>query len=92
MYFLSNMNIKNEIFIIGKNNFGINSLNNIFKEWIILKKIKYKKKCTLYYGRIQKKPIFILKKLYFYIQNPLTGLKNRPKPKTAQKKLTKTEN
>ncbi|QCI27226.1 methyltransferase domain-containing protein [Buchnera aphidicola (Therioaphis trifolii)] len=62
MYFLSNMNIKNEIFIIGKNNFGINSLNNIFKEWIILKKIKYKKKCTLYYGRIQKKPIFILKK------------------------------
>lgn len=60
-YICAQINKKKEIFIVGKNKFGINSICNLFKHWIHFKKISYKKKCALYYGKIRKIPQFSLK-------------------------------
>ncbi|XAJ75197.1 methyltransferase [Buchnera aphidicola (Takecallis taiwana)] len=64
IYICSKLSTKKEIFVVGKNKFGINSIQNIFKAWIQFKKIIYKKKCALYHGTIKKIPNFDLKKYF----------------------------
>ncbi|CAL4042844.1 Ribosomal RNA small subunit methyltransferase C [Buchnera aphidicola (Phyllaphis fagi)] len=61
-YLISILPLCSQIFIIGKNNIGINSINNIFKSFIQINKIDYKKKCSLYYGKIIRKTNFIFQK------------------------------
>ncbi|WP_367676961.1 16S rRNA (guanine(1207)-N(2))-methyltransferase RsmC [Buchnera aphidicola] len=60
-YICAQLTQNKEIFIVGKNKFGINSICNLFKNWIYFKKISYKKKCALYYGKIKEIPKFSLK-------------------------------
>ncbi|QCI19385.1 methyltransferase [Buchnera aphidicola] len=68
-YLFSIFSISTEVFIIGKNRSGVKSAENMLEEWINLKKIQGKDRCTLFYGKIKKKYIFILNnfiKSYFW--------------------------
>ncbi|CAL4321600.1 16S rRNA (guanine(1207)-N(2))-methyltransferase RsmC [Buchnera aphidicola] len=64
-YLLSILDTNSEIFVVGKNKLGINSIKKMFHNIIEWVKIDYQKKCSLYYGKIKKKIIFQLKK-YFH--------------------------
>ncbi|CAL4322026.1 Ribosomal RNA small subunit methyltransferase C [Buchnera aphidicola (Thelaxes suberi)] len=64
MYLLSNLSINTQIFLIGKNTSGINTSINIFNKWMTLKKIKFMRKCSLFYGKNFKKYEFHLHNFY----------------------------
>ncbi|CAL4321665.1 16S rRNA (guanine(1207)-N(2))-methyltransferase RsmC [Buchnera aphidicola] len=72
IYFLSVLKKDTEIFIIGKTRSGVNCVKNFLKHWVDIKKIYYKNRYALYYGKIIQNSIFIFKK-YFkkYIWNNL---------------------
>ncbi|WP_367680811.1 methyltransferase [Buchnera aphidicola] len=68
-YLLSIFSISTEVFIVGKNKSGVRSAKGILEEWINLEKIQGKNRCTLFYGKIKKKYLFVLnnfKKSYFW--------------------------
>ncbi|VFP79224.1 16S rRNA (guanine(1207)-N(2))-methyltransferase RsmC [Buchnera aphidicola] len=60
-YLLSFISNSCHIYIIGKNKSGINSINKIFNNYLIFKKIDYARNCCLYKGYIKNKPKFLLK-------------------------------
>ncbi|CAL4321544.1 16S rRNA (guanine(1207)-N(2))-methyltransferase RsmC [Buchnera aphidicola] len=61
-YLISIMNINQKIFIVGRKKFGIKSIVKFLKNWIVCKKIDYRKKCILYYGINTTSKVFVFKK------------------------------
>jgi len=58
-HLLSIFSNSTEVFIVGKNRSGVKSSKKILEEWINLKKIEGKNRCSLFYGRIKKKNIYL---------------------------------
>lgn len=63
-YILSIIQKNKKILIIGKNKFGIKSITKKMHEWMYIKKILYKKKCTVYLSYKKKKVNFALKNFF----------------------------